>query len=140
MDSFLLLVVVALLFVGNRDSGRVGDWGRLGELTAGPASAEVGDAIGILILFSAALATFRMMVGYTISTSSGTNDLQLHQGENIRLASSWPSVLMLLLSCFASRLLFAWSPPIALLLRFSWQEWLKKNVHFQLTTSYRMLN
>lgn len=61
MDSFLLLVVVvALLFVGNRDSGRVGDWGRLGELTAGPASAEVGDAIGILILVSAALATFRM--------------------------------------------------------------------------------
>lgn len=60
MDSFLLLVVVALLFVGNRDSGRVGDWGRLGELTAGPASAEVGDDIGILILVSAALATFRM--------------------------------------------------------------------------------
>jgi len=62
MDSFLLLavVVVALLFVGNRDSGRVGDWGRLGELTAGPAPTEVGDDIRILILVSAALATFRM--------------------------------------------------------------------------------
>ena len=62
MDSFLLLavVVVALLFVGNRDSGRVGDWGRLDELTARPASTEVGDDIRILILVSAALATFRM--------------------------------------------------------------------------------
>ena len=54
MDSFLLLLVVVLLLPGNRDSGRVGDWGRLGGLTTGPASTEVGDDIGILILFSAA--------------------------------------------------------------------------------------
>ena len=74
MDSFLLLVA-ALLFVGNRDWGRVGDWGRLGELTAGPASTEVGDdIIGILILVSAALATFRMIMVGSYSTSSSTND------------------------------------------------------------------
>ena len=106
-------MVVALLFVGNRDSGRVGDWGRLGELTAGPASTEVGDDIGILILVSAALATFRMNgLVYTVLLRA---QIMIFLGEHIRLASSWPSVLMLLLfrSCFASRLLLPWSPPIA---------------------------
>ena len=63
MDSFLLVVAAELPL--NRDSGRVGDWGRLGGLTTGPASTEVGDdIIGILILFSAALGYFLLVADW----------------------------------------------------------------------------
>ena len=131
MDSFL--PVVALPFPGNRDSGRVGDWGRLGELTAGPASAEVGDdIIGILILVSAALATFRMIMVGSYSTSSSTNDdlsgLVNQIGEFLAFgadASSFvPSRLLLL----------GHRSPASFLDLLIGTSKLKKKVHFQLTS------